>query len=874
MFSASAAKEAAADDLTITTATTNPVATATANNNSAGNVNVNSGGSITVTAGQAAVTVNSPNNVAVNVGGQLLSNNADNTTGVLLNGGFTGNVDLLGNISLVEDFTITDTDNDGDFDGPAYASGTTRRGIFLAGGNQTGNITLGAGSQLNVEGLNSTGVRLDGRLTGNLSTAGVLAITGDNSQGIWINGGAAAGVTGNVTVNGTVAIRGINAVGVQVSAPIGGALSIGSQITTTAYHSTSRPTTAAAVAALDADDLLQSGSSILVEANVGGGVIVRGTGLEDDVDDDGDGITEAAGDTDDDLTASIANFSSAPALQIRPNATTPTNIVIGPTVSGYGIVNRGSIISSAIYDGFSTTGIHIEGRGANTVTTANGLLNDGLITTVSFDADTTGVYIGAGATVPSVVNRRAIDVRTTTENARASTGIWIAPNATVTTVTNTGTIQSQLFGEIGTAYAIRDQAGSVTTINNSGTIITQVQATDADPTDAIFPVVTGPSIAIDVSANTTGVTLNQVADTVFTDDDTVDDDLAARPAVQIFGQVLFGSGADTVNLMAGSIIGNMSFGAGLDRLNIDNGAIYTGKLSDSDGQLNINVINGSLGLAGGALNITTAHFGASSNLAVLLSGTPADSTVITATGNITFDAGSVITPVIPVGLPVSGTNIFLSAGSLTGASNVTRVITGAGAPFVYNLAIQTVPGNANALQAAYTLKTPTQLGLDQNESAAFNPIIEALRTDNVASTAFASLETEAEFQDAYEDLLPNYSGAAAELAATSIQQMQSATTNRLAGARLRDDREVSAWAQEIGYGVNRDPSSFGLAYRGYGFGFAGGIDGPLNNGALFGLSLAFVASEATQPGRSDGELASSLGQFDAYLGTLSSTLGS
>lgn len=867
LFGASAAKEAAADDLTVTTAQTNPVTTAAANNGTAGSVTVNSGGSILVGAGQAAVTMNDPGrNVTVNAGGIVGSNDANNTNGIQLNNGFSGNVAINGAVNLLENFTLADTDNDGDLDGE-YAAGTNRNGIFLQPGAFTGDITIGTTGSINLEGNNSAGIRLDGRLTGNLSSAGVLSIVGDDTNGIALNGGAAGGVTGNVTINGVMAVRGENTTGLLVGAPIGGALNIAAQITSTGYHSTSRPLTAAAAALLDADDLLLSGSAVNVQAGVAGGITFRGTGVEDDTDDDGDGITEAAGDADDDASAAITTFSSAPAVLIRPNATTPLNIVIGPTASGFGIVNRGAINSTGIFDNIDSAGVRIEGVGAATVTTANGLRNDGSITTTAFEANATGVYIGAGASVPTIENRKSVDVRVTSEANDIAASFWFAPNATVNTFVNTGTIQTQLFGETGSTYGIRDQSGTLTSITNSGTIVSQLIVTDGDLTDNITPPITGPSVAIDVSANTTGVTFNQIADAAFTDDDSTDDDIGSRPLVQTVGSIFFGSGADTVNLLAGTIVGNMSMGAGLDTFIINNGASYAGRLSDADGQLNIDVINGDLGLAGGAVNITTGRFRADSNLAVLLATNPLDSTVITATGNVTFDPGAVITPVIPVGLPTSGTHVFLTAGSLTGASNVTRVVTGAGSPFIYNLAIEVAPGNPNSLQAAYLLKSTTQLGLDNNEATAFNPIITALRTDDIASIAFANLQTEAEFRDAYEDLLPNYSAAAAELAATAIQQMQSATTNRLAAARVRDNHEVSAWAQEIGYGLNRDPQTFGLAYRGYGFGFAAGIDGPLNNGALFGLSMSFIASEVTEPGRADGELATSLGQANAYLGT-------
>jgi uncharacterized protein with beta-barrel porin domain len=98
--------------------------------------------------------------------------------------------------------------------------------------------------------------------------------------------------------------------------------------------------------------------------------------------------------------------------------------------------------------------------------------------------------------------------------------------------------------------------------------------------------------------------------------------------------------------------------------------------------------------------------------------------------------------------------------------------------------------------------------------------------------------------------------------------MQSATSNRMAATRLQGLDEVSVWAQEIGYGLTRTPpTDNGQEFTGAGFGLAFGIDGPLDNGDLFGLSASFLASEVEEEGRPEGEIATWFGQLNAYLGT-------
>ncbi len=585
-------------------------------------------------------------------------------------------------------------------------------------------------------------------------------------------------MNGSAIIRGDIGVRGENSVGVLVNGQIDGQLLIGGAVTVSAYHVVGHPVNPTTISRLDADDLLQSGSAVSINSSVLGGVLFAGVGVEDDEDDDGDNVTEANGDVNDDATSSITVGSSAPAVEVTADA---SNIILGTT--GFGFRNRGSIAASGLYDGYEGTAVRIEGLNGGTVSTSDGILNDGTVQSAAFEADAFGFFIGAGVNAPDVVNRRGVIVRSTSDTFQTAEAFHFAAGANVPEFRNSGIITSELYGEIGNAIAIVDHSNTLALITNSGTIQSQIVATDDDITDDVIPVVTGEAIAINVSDSSIGVTLNQVADTAFTDDDSTDNDSSNRPPVRIVGDILFGTGADTINLLAGTIIGEVSLGAGADAFTIDNGARFTGRINDSDGALTLNVQDGILGLAGGTLNITSAYFSGDSDLAVLLSSTPADSTRIIASGQITFDAGAVITPVIPAGLPDTGSDTFLTAnGGLVGASNVTRVITGAGAPWLYNLSIDTVSGDANSLEVNYVLKTATELNLNGNQTAAYAPVIEALRQDDVASAAFANLITEDTFFDAYQDLLPNYSSAAAELAATAIQQGQSATTNRMANS--------------------------------------------------------------------------------------------
>jgi uncharacterized protein with beta-barrel porin domain len=852
------ANGASAQDRTITTATTSPISTSDPDPANPpvqqGNITVGNGGSITVPLNQTAVTVNTDNDVTVATGGTISSNNANGTTGIFVTGGRNSDLTNSGTISLVEDYTLTDTDNDGDFDG-GFATGSTRFGIWVDSGGLTGNIANNA--TITIEGNSSAAIRVDGAVTGDITSSGVVNVNGDNSSAFLIQGGALLGINGDVLIRGGANVRGTNSTGLTLNAPIinGGELRLNGTWTTSGFHSTTRP---ADVTHLDADDLQNGGSAAAIHYSVLGGVTIEGIGVEDDPDDDGDGTSN---ETDDNLAATLRTFGSSPTVWIAADPS--ANLILGANGDGYGFQNRGTIIADGVYDGFSATALRIEGLGGSTVS-AGDVTNDRSMTAIGHENEAYAMFIGANANLTSLQNRGSMLSSSVSETAQNGYGVFIDALASVPILTNTGDLRAQLFGEIGGATAILDNSGTLTQIDNSGTIAAIVVATDADLTDNVVPVATGPAVAIDVSSALSGVTLNQTAATVFTDDDLVDNDATTLPAVSIQGDILLGNFGDTINLLAGEILGDIDFAGGVDAMTINNGALFRGQLSD-DGSLQLNVIDGTLDLRGGNVSIDSATFGADGVLGVLLSDVPAESTLITA-NSVTFAPGSRIVAEVPTGLPVSDSITFLTATTLNGAGNVTGAISGPGTSYLYNLAI--VLGTPTSLQLDFQIKTPTQLGMSANQGAAFDPILEALRQDDAAADAFAALDNQFDFFDAYEDLMPSFSSAATELATTAIQQMQSATTNRLSATRLHDLNDVSVWAQEIAYGLSRDPSTFqGQEYRGHGFGLATGIDGPLQNGGLFGLSASFLTSEVEEPGRPQGEISTTFGQANAYYGT-------
>ena len=347
---------AEAGDRTISTAVDAPVVTSNPDGSGiAGDVTITASGTITVEAAEAGVTVNSNNDVSN--AGSIVASDANNATGILLQGGNSGTITNSGAITLTETYVIADSDSDGNLDGN-LAIGTNRHAIFLqAGPTFTGDI-LSSGF-ITVEGNNSSGITLNGLLTGDLTVSSALAITGENSFGVAINGG----VTGDAVITGGGAVRGQNSVGVHVNSAIGGELSVNGSWATTGYLSTTVP---ADQGTLDSDDLEQGGSVLLVNGNVAGGVTIEGIGVENDIDDDDDGEENEA---DDNVGAVLSSFGSAPVLHFQADG---SNLVVGAGAEGYGLLVRGQVVANGLFNGVEATGVRIEGDGLGATATITG----------------------------------------------------------------------------------------------------------------------------------------------------------------------------------------------------------------------------------------------------------------------------------------------------------------------------------------------------------------------------------------------------------------------------------------------------------------------------------------------------------------------
>ena len=152
---------AASAQTVVDTKRTAAVRTSTIKNGSADNLSIVAAGSVMPTSG-AAVTIDS-NNSVVNAG-TIQITDANGATGILAQAGVSGAITNSGKIVVDESYTPTDTDKDGDLDGP-FAQGSARTGIRTAGAF-TGTIVNSG--EIAVEGNDSAGIYLGGPLTGTL----------------------------------------------------------------------------------------------------------------------------------------------------------------------------------------------------------------------------------------------------------------------------------------------------------------------------------------------------------------------------------------------------------------------------------------------------------------------------------------------------------------------------------------------------------------------------------------------------------------------------------------------------------------------------------------------------------------------------------
>jgi outer membrane autotransporter protein len=763
----------------ISTATTAPVRTSTIASGQPDHITIETAGSIAPTAAGAAVTIDSSNALINN--GSITFTGVSGATGVLVNGGVATAISNNGTISLTEDYTPTDTDSDGDIDGP-FAQGSARFGIRVQAPGATGAI-INTGT-ITVEGNDSAGISIEGRLTGSLTSSGAVGIIGDRTIGV-----RADSVSGDVKILGAVQSQGEGAVAVQLGG-VDGAIVLQGAISNTGYRSTDRLADTAR-AKLDADDLKQGGGAVRITGSVGKGILLDRPPPDNsttDTDEDKDGIADAS-----EGTASLQSFGAAPALDIGGAAATSIGAV-GAGDLAFGLVNKGAISGNGVNDGVTGTGLRIGQAGGGTVTVQGGINN-------VISASIVGRAYGA-----------------------QSTAVLLSANAVVPALRNAGSIGAEQNGGLHDARAIVDLSGSLALVENSGIIRAVV-----NPATGVTQ--TGKAVAIDLSSNTTGATIRQAK-------------VNSTDTPDIRGDVLFGSGNDRLELLAGTFAGAMSFGAGADSLVVDGGATAAGRISDSDGRLGVDVRDGKLTMANTeTVTVSSLNLGAKGVLAVNVDPTITN-TRLSVTGAATIATGAQVNVTLTALSRGAKSFQIVQAQSLSvGQAGATL----AGAPFLYNANLR-ADTTAGALYVDLRPKTSAELGLNRSGAQAYDAVFASLDKDDAIEQAFLAQTTQAGFSGLYDQMLPDHSGGVLMSAAAISSAISGAVAQPMA---IDGSSGTGVWAQEVAFNIRRDKQD-AAGFKSQGFGFAAGMDLQGEATAL-GANVSFVTTDVRDRGAAAGE---------------------
>jgi len=749
------AAPALADPREISDTVKDPVATATASNNTPGDITIDSGGSVTLDSG-TAVTINSSNTVTNN--GTITTGGAGSTA-VLIDGSTPINM-TLNNVG-----TISSTNS----------TGPGNYGVRLMGGPVQGTINLGTASNVTVAGANSFGVSIESPFTGAITLNSVV-VSGTGSTAISIT----APVVGAVTLTGTSSASIGMGTGFISTAPITGALANNGTVNAGVEQTTNSDGTIAPAAAGKA--------TMWIGANVTGGFVNTGT---------------------------VAGVAGTTGLLVQPVNTAPQNIELSPVGSGndnFGIVNRG-VISSSSLSGAPATAVDISGTTISgtpyTVKIDNGLVSqaNASISASAAGATATGIHVGAGATVPTIINQGSITSSVSSSNGTAY-GVLIATGGNVQSLTNSGTIKAAGFGAGQLSFGIVDASGTLTSIANSGTIT-------ADTSNG------ATGVAIDLAAGTTPQTVSN--------------------AGTISGDIIFGTGGGTYSANSGTLSGLLSFGGGASAVQLAGTSLFTGPITVSAGSLGVTLADSSTLDLQEALPLSSISASGQSKLILPILST---GTVETVSGAASFTGQSVIGIRIEAPNTASTITLLTANGGLT-TDHPNTLLDPSLLPYLYTVTNQTV--TANSIQISLARKTGLEAGFAPGLAPLYDQSFAALG-NGTAFQAIANLPDQKSVLAAYRQIAPGNYGSATLRIAQSLESAASermqARTDALLWAPPTKSASFGVWAAEDFQDYHKADSQTDPGYRGTLWGLSFGIDHRIGKNLFAGLSMSFDWADA------------------------------
>ncbi|MGE3477199.1 MAG: autotransporter domain-containing protein [Rhodospirillaceae bacterium] len=839
-----AATAVQAGDAVISTARTSPAATSRADGSAPGNLTLAPEGSIKVSSGPA-VTIDSSNSFTNNGTVEVTAENR--ALGVLVNtnGGITGSLADNGVLNLPGPAQSSSL-------WPEYVMGT---GIEVSGaGAFNGSITRGANSALTVGGNGSTGIAILSTMNGSLLNDGAVKLTRQDTYGIR----AIGAISGTINNGGSIDVTGQDAVGIYTGGGVGGSLIHRGSINTGAVATTQGDTAVPAV---------RGGRAIWVAGNVNG-IYLEGNGVRKEL----EPATLFADGTPADSEISVRGAGEGLFVgQGGPSGN--QNITVGRlagNATNASIIARGNIaVETATKATAPVRAVNITGTQAgNTIyRTAldGGFRNEGDITSNSRDFTGQGIRIGDYASVPTLFNSglilgRGVD---SGENADSGTsgsgggdayGIIIEANGRLPEIVNTGKIQGDSHGVVYSGYGIVDYSGTLTSLQNDGQIIASRKGT-------------GAALALDVSRNTSGVTV--------------------RNSGSFAGNLLFGSGADTLNSTGGILLGNVSMGAGNDNVSLANTTL-TGNLDLGDGAHSVTLTNSTLegglllgtGTANLDVNGSTITIPTTSGMAITNGRITGGSTInftidalnetvggIKAAGNLIVDNGTTLKTTITGAVVDQFTVNLMEAQSLTLGADLAGLQPGS--TVMYKREIRLADTNRNILQYRITRKTATELGLSPLLGSIYDSSVAGLGQDTDFAGVMAAYTDQAKFEAALAEMVPDTSDAARRVALTSRRLSQGAIQRRMGGFLTNKTDPLGRfrsgfWLQNVTSFGSGDAQGASPGYDVFSLGFAAGVDAIMGDESIVGMSISQTFGNAEEKNRGTEAVKLSTTSFDFY----------
>ena len=878
--------------------------------NNAG-VTLNSNNNVTVNAGATISNVDVSNSTGILVTGTN-TGSVDNLGDISLTMSFVatdaGNTGIAGGPFATGTNRVGIEVTDGQLTGSATngvggsitIEGDNSTGILV---NTTGSITgnLADNGTISVLGNQTFGMHIEGAVGGNVTVGGQISAQGVGAQGL----ATSASIGGQLFIDAAITSTGyrdttapqvtsiLNTLGagqVQQGGPtvtVGGNVVDGINVTGEVTTGTGSTATATASASIS-----QFGSAPAIVIGAQGQKITIGNNTV--------AITENA--------ATIAANSFG--------------FMNGGTISADGVYDP--ISTPALKAPISATAMQIGGFAGGTVNLGGGIYNNGTIESSSLDAASTAISIGGNTSVVtagSIVNDGVIEATITASTAQTAQAITIAKGSSVSSITNNGTIAALITDTRSVANsavgAIVDSSGTLTTINNTGIIEAELVPS------AISFALTGSKTAINVS-NSTGVTINQTPSTsflgaaapVFTGSisgDTLTVNSVASGNL-VVGETITGKGilagttitgedtgtggtgtytlstAQTVGKesltaagAAPQIIGDIIFGSGANTLNIQAGATLGGLTEASSGTLAIDVATdaGSTAIVDitaptnhvlSTLTVTTLKVGAGGTLeaqvdptdAMGAGGAAGSTPVFNATGAVSFAKGAEIgLSLDALQLAPKATYVFVQAGAgnlSLGAPASSMLIN---SPFLYSAAASsTTTSTTSDVDVTLTLKTPEQLGLNASGAAAYSSVLAALQQNSGIASAIIAPTSKFQFLQLYNQMLPDQGIGTFESLEAATQKIANLTEQTPdAGVRIGGG---SAWLQEVNETIKREDGET-LGATDVTFGLVGGYERMGIGGGALGVTLAYL--NITNQGTFDpigGDLVSNIAEVGAY----------